>query len=263
MAIQAGEDAYLDLPTLSLSGRAWQDVRTAMNTARKQGITFQLIDQTRADPSILRQLREISDAWVRAKGLPEMGFTLGQLTDPPDPEVRTAVAVDPDGVVHGFVTWLPVHASGGWVIDIMRRRPDAFKGVMEYLIIESALAFRDEGAPFVSLATAPLARVAREGDGGGAVERAILGLAGLIEPFYQTRSLFEFKRKFQPRWEPVYIAIPGPTCLPKIGYAILRAYLPSLGRDEIRALLARQRPGTPEPGAGIGPGEERQAPQSA
>jgi lysylphosphatidylglycerol synthetase-like protein (DUF2156 family) len=155
--------------------------------------------------------------------------------------VRTAIAIDRDGLVHGFVTWLPVHASGGWVIDIMRRRPEAFKGVMEYLIIQSALAFRDEGAPFISLATAPLARVARDGDCGGTIERAIAGLAGLIEPFYQTRSLFEFKRKFQPRWEPVYIAYPGATFLPKIGYAILRAYLPTLGVDQIRSLISRPR----------------------
>jgi lysylphosphatidylglycerol synthetase-like protein (DUF2156 family) len=246
--MQVGEDAFIDLATLSLSGKQWQDVRTAINKAEKQGIAFHLIDQSSVDPAIVRQLHDISDAWVRAKGLPEMGFTLGTLSDPPDPEVRTAIAIDREGIVHGFLTWLPVYAAGGWVIDIMRRRPDAFKGVMEYLIIQSALAFRDEGAPFISLATAPLARVAREGDCSGTIERAIAGLAGLIEPFYQTRSLFEFKRKFQPRWEPVYLAYPGATNLPKIGYAILRAYLPTLGVDQIRSLISRPR-ATPRPAA--------------
>lgn len=239
--MQAGEDAYLDLHSLELRGRRWQDARTALNRASRSGIELRMIDPRDADADILRQLREISDAWLRAKRLPEMGFTLGSLSGEPDPAVRLAVAVDRDGRVEGFVSWLPVHGAGGWVIDIMRRRPDAFNGIIEFLIVGSALAFRDEGAPFVSLATAPLARVAREGDRAGAVERAVAGMAGLIEPFYAVRSLFEFKRKFSPRWEPVYIAYPGAGALPKIGYAIMRAYLPNLGLDELRALATRSR----------------------
>lgn len=239
--MQAGEDAYIDLPALELRGKHWQDARTALNRARREGVELRMIDPGNADPEIMRQLREISDDWLRAKRLPEMGFTLGSLSGAPDDEVRLAAAVDGDGRVHGFVSWLPVHGTGGWVIDIMRRRAAAFNGIMEFLIIGSALVFRDEGAPFASLATAPLARVARDGDQAGAVERAVAGMAGLIEPFYSIRSLFEFKSKFSPRWEPVYIAYPGASALPKIGYAIMRAYLPNLGLEEIRALVTRPR----------------------
>ncbi|HMM41526.1 MAG TPA: DUF2156 domain-containing protein [Thermomicrobiales bacterium] len=252
--MQAGEDAYLDLPALELRGRRWQDARTALNRARREGVELRMINPGNADPEVMRQLREISDAWLRAKRLPEMGFTLGSLAGEPDREARLAAAVDGNGRVHGFVSWLPVHGAGGWVIDIMRRRPDAFNGIIEFLIVGSALAFRDEGAPFVSLATAPLARVAREGDQAGAVERAVAGMAGLIEPFYAIRSLFEFKSKFSPRWEPVYIAYPGAGALPKIGYAIMRAYLPNLGLDELRALVARPRE-TPAPRAEPTPSE--------
>jgi lysylphosphatidylglycerol synthetase-like protein (DUF2156 family) len=243
--IQVGEDAYLDLPDLQLHGRQWQDARTAINKAHKMGIDFRLLDLRAVDAGIMRQLHEISDSWLRSRRLPEMGFTLGNLSAEPDPEVRVAIAIDQQGIIHGFVTWLPIHGAGGWLIDIMRRRPDDFNGVIEFLIVESALAFRAEGAPVASLSTAPLARVAREGDEADTFEQAIARLVGLIEPFYRTRTLFEFKRKFSPRWEPVYIAFPGATCLPRIGYAILRAYLPTLSIDDIRDLLAPSRAGHP------------------
>ena len=236
--MHVGEDAYIDLPALDLRGRRWQDARTAINRARRSGIELELVDASQIDPDILRQLREISDAWLRAKRMSEMGFTLGSLSGEPDPEVRFAVAIDDQRQVHGFVTWLPIHGTGGWVIDIMRRRPDAFNGIMEFLIISSALAFRDEGAPFVSLATAPLARVEREGEEIGTVEQAVIGLAGLVEPVYGAHSLFEFKNKFAPRWEPVFIAYPGAGTLPKIGYAIMRAYMPDLGLNTLRDLVS-------------------------
>lgn len=247
--MQAGEDAYLDLATLDLRGKRWQDARTALSRARRSGIELRMMAAGAVDAQILRQLREISDSWLSAKRLPEMGFTLGSLSGEPDPAVRLAVAIDGAGHVHGFVSWLPVHGTGGWVVDIMRRRQGAFNGIIEFLIVGSALAFRDEGVPFVSLATAPLARVARDGDEAGTVERAVAGLAGLIEPFYAVRSLFEFKNKFSPRWEPVYIAYPDAGALPKIGYAILRAYLPNLGRSDLRAMISRPRDAV-EPVAG-------------
>jgi lysylphosphatidylglycerol synthetase-like protein (DUF2156 family) len=243
--IQVGEDAYLDLPGLQLRGRHWQDARTAINKARKIGIDFRLLDLPDIDEGITRQLHEISDSWLRSRRLPEMGFTLGSLASAPDPEVRVAIAIDQQRIVHGFVTWLPIHGTGGWVIDIMRRRPDDFNGIIEFLIVESALAFQAEGAQVASLSTAPLARVARDGDDSDTFEQAITRLVGLIEPFYRTRTLFEFKRKFSPRWEPVYIAFPGATCLPRIGYAILRAYLPSLNIDDLRDLLAPPRASRP------------------
>ncbi|HEX5164752.1 MAG TPA: phosphatidylglycerol lysyltransferase domain-containing protein [Thermomicrobiales bacterium] len=250
-SIQVGEDAYIDLSDFHLHGRQWQDARTAINKARKMGIEFHLADLGGVDDGTLRQLHEISDSWLHSRRLPEMGFTLGSLTAKPDPEAKVATAIDQRGHVHAFVTWLPIYGTCGWVIDIMRRRPDAFNGVIEFLIVESALAFRTEGAAVVSLSTAPLARVARDGDAADTFEQAITRLVGLIEPFYQTRTLFEFKRKFSPRWEPVYIAFPGATCLPRIGYAILRAYLPTLSIEDIRDLLAPARAGRPKPREGV------------
>ena len=83
-----------------------------------------------------------------------------------DPDVRCLVAVGPDRTVHGITSWMPVYAGGrpvGWTIDFMRRSaaPSTCRGVMEFLIATAALAFRTEGARFVSLSAASLARMDR------------------------------------------------------------------------------------------------------
>ncbi len=213
---------------LSFRGKSWQDVRTARNRAKREGMTFQMINQSSADPEIVRQLWDISAEWTEQRALPEMNFTLGHLTDPPDPEVRTAVAIDGRGRVHGFVTWLPVYARNGWVIDIMRRHDDAFPGVMEFLIAESMLVFQAEGCRFASLAAAPLAQVNRGKQRSGTIERALNLAADRLDSFYHFASLNDFKAKFLPRWEPIYLAYAGTASLPRIAYALLRAYLPTL-----------------------------------
>lgn len=236
-SLPIGEDTLIDLPSLEFRGKQWQDVRTAINRARRAGISFRMISQVDADPAITRQLWEISDAWTKDRGLPEMDFTLGRLTDPPDPEVRTAIAIDQEGRVQGFITWLPVYASHGWVIDLMRRREDAFRGIMEFLIAESASVFKEEHDRFVSLGAAPLARTTGDGSGDGVLENVLDLLSGWLDTFYHFGSLYEFKRKFSPRWEPIFLVYPGTASLPRVGYALLRAYLPDLSREDVRLMI--------------------------
>lgn len=141
------------------------------------------------------------------KGLPEMGFTLCGLDELNDPNIRCLIAVGPDRTVHGITSWMPVYASGrpiGWTLDFMRRNtdPGTFRGVMEFLIATAALTFPDEGARFVSLSGAPLARLDR-GEQPSALQRLLDMIANTMEPVYGFQSLLHFKAKFQPDYQPL------------------------------------------------------------
>ena len=57
----------------------------------------------------------------------------------------------------------------------------------------------------------------------------------VLEPVYGFRSLFAFKRKFQPELQPLIMAYPDAVALPAIGLALARAYLPSLSMREALA----------------------------
>ncbi len=228
-ALQIGEDTVIALAGLEFKGRSWQDVRTARNRAAKEGITMLVLHLDDTSPDLLAQVREISAAWVEDKPLPEMGFTLGGLAEALDPQVRTHVAVDAVGRVHGVTSWMPVHRDGrvvGWTLDLMRRRSDGFRPVMEFLIAESALAFQGEGFESMSLSVAPLAR---RGQGNrGVLDRVLDSASRVLEPTYGFRSLLGFKAKFDPTFRPVHLVYASGLDLPLISLAIGRAYLPEL-----------------------------------
>jgi phosphatidylglycerol lysyltransferase len=231
-AVQVAEDSVIPLADLAFRGKAWQDVRTAINKAAKSSIRFEMTRWADAPPAVRDQLTVISSRWVGGKALPEMGFTLGGLAELEDPEVRLHLAVDDDSTVHGFTSWMPVYEDGeviGWTIDLMRSREGGFRNAMEFLIAESAVAFKEAGYRFISLSAAPLATAPEHLDVGGdepVLQRLLDFLGDTLEPSYGFRSLLAFKAKFQPRFHPMYLVFPDETTLGEIGIAIVRAYLP-------------------------------------
>lgn len=239
-ALQVAEDTVVDLEGLAFTGKPWQAVRSAFNRAGKEGIEHRLVHLGEEPRSVLAQVRAISEEWVGDKGLPEMGFTLGGVEEALDPEVRTGLAVDAEGTVHGVTSWLPVYGPDGvvlgWTLDVMRRRTDGFRAVVEYLIASACLAFQAEGARFVSLSGAPLARSERA-ETEPVLDRALDQLGALLEPYYGFRSLHQFKAKFRPRPEPMFLVYRDEADLPRVGIGIGRAYLPDAGFRELLALV--------------------------
>ena len=234
--VEVAEEAVIDLPELEFKGKSWQPVRSALNRAGKEGITYVEGRLAEMPRSVLAQVRAISEVWVSDKGLPEMGFTLGTVDDALDPHAMVGLAVDTDGKVHGVTSWLPVYAPGGgvrgWTLDVMRRLPDGFKPVTEFLIASACLAFRECGAEFVSLSGAPLAHTGDVSDP-DALSRLLDLLGETLEPVYGFRSLESFKAKFSPRNEPLFLVYRDEAALPRIGVALTEAYLPGTPFTEI------------------------------
>ncbi|MFC7449945.1 bifunctional lysylphosphatidylglycerol flippase/synthetase MprF [Rhodococcus daqingensis] len=241
--IQVAEETVLRLDDLAFTGKKFQDVRTAVNRAKKDGIGAEWISFPDAPLAITDQITAISEEWVADKGMPEMGFTLGGLEEIDDPQVRCLVAVDSERTVHGVTSWMPVYRDGrvvGWTLDFMRRRSEGFRPAMEFLIASAAMLLKEEGAEFVSLSGAPLAKVAAPVDAAEAEEdparsalstvldRLLDVLGKTLEPVYGFRSLLAFKSKFQPEYVPMHMTFADPAALPSIGNAIGRAYLPEV-----------------------------------
>ena len=227
-SLVVADDTIVDLPGLTFTGKRWQPVRTSLNRAGREHMTFRLTHLAAETWGLRQQLRGISEAWVGEKDLPEMRFTLGTLEEAEDPEVRLALAIAPNGDVDGFLSWLPVYGEGGvvrgWTLDLMRRREGGFGPVMEYLIGASAQQFSDEGAEIMSLSGAPLAH--DYPPDAGVIAALSERLADALEPVYGFRSLHRFKQKFHPRYETMYLLFRDESDLTRIGGALTRAFLP-------------------------------------
>lgn len=236
-ALTVADDTIVDLAGLTFQGKAWARVRQSFSRAEREGMTFQLTTLAEVSWSVRQQLKAISESWVGDKGLPEMRFTLGTLQEAEDPEVRLALAVSPDGDIDGLLSWLPVYSAGGkitgWTLDLMRRRDGGFAAVMEFLIGSSAKAFSEEGAEILSLSGAPLAHEAPVDE--GAIASILSRLGGMLEPVYGFRSLHQFKKKFNPRYEPIYLLYRDEGDLARIGSGLTRAFLPDATLRQLTA----------------------------
>ncbi|MFG3053314.1 bifunctional lysylphosphatidylglycerol flippase/synthetase MprF [Kitasatospora sp. NPDC048239] len=243
-SVQVAEDTVIDLPDLEFRGKAWQDVRTALNRAKKDGVEYHLGALAEQPRHVLSQVRGISEEWVGDMGLPEMGFTLGGVEEALDPRMRVGLAMDGDRRIHGVTSWMPVYGTEGvprgWTLDMMRRRRDGFRPVVEFMIASSCLALREGGAGYLSLSGAPLARTG-PAESATVLDRILDQLGGAMEPYYGFRSLHSFKAKFQPRYEPMFLLYRDEADLPRIGLSLLRCYMPSATvRDLLRVPAHRE-----------------------
>ena len=259
--VAVAQETRLAVRELEFKGKEWQNVRTALNRARKTGVTA-VWGRYSGFPAALRaQLLEVSEEWAAQKSVPEMGFTLGGMDELMDDDVLCCAAVDGDGMVHGVTSWLPVFEDGSvvsWTLDFMRRREDGFPGVMEFLIASAVLELRNS-VGVISLSGSPLAKEPadaaaspaqrdsdREPDADPKREKdrepeglaAILDVVGrALEPVYGFRSLATFKSRFKPDYRTLYLYYQDPLQLPAIGRALSRAYLPGLSVRHSARLL--------------------------
>ncbi|MEV7604760.1 DUF2156 domain-containing protein [Paenarthrobacter sp. NPDC089322] len=238
--VAVAQETRLNVRGLEFRGKEWQNVRTSLNRAAKMGITAVWGPYAELPHALRTQVGEVSEEWAANKRVPEMGFTLGGLDELEDPDVLCCVAADARGFVYGVTSWLPVYRDGrivSWTLDFMRRRGDAFPGVMEFLIASAILHLR-ETVEVISLSGSPLAREQDE------IDRRAEGLAGILdvvgqalEPVYGFRSLASFKSRFKPDYRTLYMYYQDPLHLPAMGRALSRAYLPGLSVRHSARLL--------------------------
>ncbi len=230
--LPVAEEATLVLAEWSLSGKRRQDIRTATNRAARENLTARWTSWAELTFAEHAQIRDISEAWVAEKSLPEMEFTLGGADELTDPDVRLMLAINAQGGIQAVTSWLPLYGQDGspdgYTLDFMRRRSDAMNGVMEFVIGSVATRMKEGGFARMSLSGSPLASLP-DGDGDSAVlQRLLARLGELIEPGYGFRSLLSFKRKFQPRFDSLWLLYPDAAILPAAAVAVARSYLPNL-----------------------------------
>jgi len=201
-----GEDGRVPLADFSLEGSRRAEFRQALNRARKHGASFEIVPKARVG-DIVRDLRAISDDWLRDKAASEKGFSLGAFSEAYIARFDCAV-VRVGGAIVAFANLWPAPAAGELSIDLMRYNRQAPKGIMDYLFTELMLWAKAEGYAWFNLGMAPLSGLEQH-------ELAPLWhkLGHLIfshgEAFYNFEGLRHYKEKFEPEWRPRYIACPG------------------------------------------------------
>ncbi|BAU95349.1 lysyl-tRNA synthetase [Corynebacterium suranareeae] len=183
--LRVAEEAVLHPEQADFKGKRFQNVRTARNRAAKESVHAIWTTWAKLSTEMQHKIISLSEEWVSEKALPEMGFTLGTVNELSDPDTFLLLAVGADDHLHGITSWLPVFEDGyivGYTLDVMRRDPQGFKSVIEFLISEAVVIARDLNLKWVSLSGAPLSST-NSMDNRGTID-AILDLLGkAMEPF--------------------------------------------------------------------------------
>jgi lysylphosphatidylglycerol synthetase-like protein (DUF2156 family) len=239
--VPVGSEALIRPSEFQLAGKARADLRYAVRRSEREGVTISFAPGPEALARYAEQLRAVSGRWLQSRRSPELGYSLGTLATLTDPDIVVGLAFNAGGVLEAFVSWLPVPARKAWTLDLMRRRPDSTYGVMEALIVRSIEEAKRRGIVELSLGMTPRTIATREHSGG--MDRAMRAMYWGLDRFQRSKSLHRFKAKFRPTWEDRYLAVPGPSVLPEVILALVRAHLPPLSAAAaaIRTALASPR----------------------
>lgn len=211
--VKLGEEAMVDLTAFTLEGGQGHRNRQAIRRLEKDACTFRVIEAGTV-PAIMDQLRAVSDDWLAAKSTAEKGFSLGFFSE--EYLARGPVAVvERDGRIQAFANVWPGPGRVELSVDLMRYHHDAPKGVMEALLVHLMKWGREQGYRRFALGMAPLSGFE------SSPVASIWNRAGAFlyehgESVYNFQGLRAYKDKFDPAWEPRYLAYPGGLRLPRI-----------------------------------------------
>lgn len=225
-----GEEARVPLKDFSLEGRQSAELRQARNKALRNGAAFEIIAACDV-PRYMDQLRQISDEWLANKATHEKGFSIGNFN--PDYLVNFDCAVVKyDGEILAFANlWLGANLQE-LSIDLMRYSSRAPKGVMDYLFVELLLWGKQNSYQKFSLGMAPLSGLEKH-PLAPLWHKVGNGIFRFGDNFYNFDGLRSYKDKFNPEWEPLYLAAPGGLAFPRV--LVESAILISGGLKEIFA----------------------------
>ena len=231
-ATKWGEEALIDLPDLTWSGKNFEWVRRQVNYCRRQGLVVSEFDPARLDPferqATVRELTQVSQMFLAGKPQAnEIRFLQGQF-DPrslANKRVFIARSRGETGRIEGFVACNPTDNSRTWVMETFRQRSDAVRGTIPFAMHEAMEQFKHEGVQRVSLCLLPGLRCREPMPGDSALVRwgMVLG-TGNLNVAFETAGAYHFKSRFRPRFENRYLCV-----RPRMTLATATAFIRLLG----------------------------------
>jgi phosphatidylglycerol lysyltransferase len=204
--MKLGEEAHVVLADFDLQGSHRANLRYALKRGERDGLAVEVIAPAGIAAS-LPVLRGISDAWLDSHVAREKSFSVAAFNED-YLAAQSVLLVRQQGTPVAFVTFMTTDLNTEATVGVMRHLPSASPYAMEYLFTKLALHLKQSGYRTLSLGIAPLSGMQPT-----PLASPWHRLAGLLwrfgGRFYNFRGLRGFKSKFQPRWEPRYLAASG------------------------------------------------------
>jgi phosphatidylglycerol lysyltransferase len=211
--LKIGEEAHVDCRSFSLDGGSKKSLRRLTRGLEHEGFSFEII-MPESVAGLLAELKEISDEWLSEKSTKEKGFSLGYFDEQYLLQTPMALVRGAGRIVAFANLWLTGEKED-FSVDLMRFSKAAPYGAMDFLFVHLLQWGKAAGYRWFNLGMAPFS---------GLEARAVAPLWNRFsaflfhygEHFYNFQGLRQYKEKFDPVWEPKYLAAPGGFSLPLI-----------------------------------------------
>jgi phosphatidylglycerol lysyltransferase len=208
---KVGETAAVPLESFSVEGRRLGNIRRSWRRTGEEGGCFEVIPAGKGGP-LMGALEAVSNEWLSHHSGGEKSFSLGGFEPAYVAEFPLAI-VRAEGRIVAFATLWTTGAGATFSMDLMRYADDAPKNVMDFLFVELMRWGQEQGYRAFEFGMAPLA---------GLEERRLAPIMSRVgrllfergEEIYNFRGVRRFKDKYDPVWQPRYIAAPHKWAIP-------------------------------------------------
>ena len=213
--MKIGEEARVKLSDFDLeqdNGR-YPYLQEQYKKYSESGYTFKIVPREET-AGYMDRFRKISDKWIEAKGAGELGFSQGVFNRDYLQNFPMA-AVIKDGEVLAFCNIWEGADKYELSFDLLRNDPKVSDDVIDYLLVELILWGKREGYKWFSLGMAPLSGM-KDHQHSERWSKVADWVYTYGENFYNFKEVRTYREKFNPEWEPRYLAVPGGWALPGV-----------------------------------------------
>lgn len=223
-SIKIGEEALLRTDTFNLIGSSMANVRHEVTKIQRERGIFLWFTMDKIPWKYIDEINKLHEFWTSQKKAPQLTFSLDFFPFPIEENAYVLVITGQNGVVWGTLSFFPYDNNRAMALDFMIRSSQAPHGVIEAGINEAVTFFKTKGVLTVSLGMAPLSDITIQKNNN--ISQKIKNIVfDRFNQFYQYKSLFKFKNKFNPVWTHKYLIYKRDVDLPAIMIALAQAHL--------------------------------------
>ncbi len=211
--LKLGEEARIPLPQYEIEQEVEPEILESCRELEKSGYTWELLPRDNMG-GYFPELKEISDQCLAEREKAERGFSAGYFAESYLSRFPICVIKHQGQIIAFANIW-----KGGELhelsIDLLRHSPGHSDTLIDYMVVKNLEWGKQQGYQWFNLGMAPLAGMKDQG-----LYSNWNRLADLIftygDNFYRFKTVREYKNKFNPQWQPRYLACPGGIALPRI-----------------------------------------------
>lgn len=209
-----GEMPEIEPEIFDLNSPESADVRHAVAKIGREGIVFRWYNLAAVPWQVMSEVNQLYAGWLKSKKLTPLAFSTNFFPLPSGPDAYLQAGFDASGKLLSAVSLLPYDSGQKLALDLMIKAKQVPNGIMEAALADVIKFSKDNHVKTVNLGIVALV--------GSAWAKPVIEA---LKPFYNYKTLYFFKRKFNPRWIKMYIGYQRETDLPRIGLAAIAVHL--------------------------------------